>query len=141
MYYKGGNMMHTIRQVINDDEKFRLILRGLNKTFYHQTVTTSQIENYISKQAGIDFSTVFDQYLRTIQIPVLEYTLRDGKLSYRWTNCVKGFNLPLKVSFKGERWIRPTIQWQTLPVYPEGADNFKVDRNFYVEVKEMNRQN
>lgn len=47
MYYKGENMIHTIRQVINDDEKFRQILRGLNKTFYHQTVTTKQVEDYI----------------------------------------------------------------------------------------------
>ena len=50
MYYKGGNMLHTIRQVINNDTIFRKILRGLNKTFYHQTVTTKQVEDYISKQ-------------------------------------------------------------------------------------------
>ena len=47
MYYKGANMLHTIRHVINNDEKFRQILRGLSKDFYHQTVTTQQIENYI----------------------------------------------------------------------------------------------
>ncbi len=135
MYYKGGNMMHTIRQVINNDEKFRQILRGLNKTFYHQTVTTKDIETYISKESGIDLSKVFDQYLRNIEIPVLEYTLKDGKLSYRWTNCVKGFNMPLKINFKGNRWIKPTEEWQSLNMYPEGAEDFKVDRNFYVKVK------
>ena len=140
MYYKGGNMMHTIRQVINNDEKFRQILRGLNKTFYHQTVTSQQIENYISKEAGINLSKLFDQYLRTIQIPVLEYSLKAGKLSYRWTNCVKGFNLPLKVMFKGERWLKPTEEWQSLGMYPENADEFKVDRNFYVNVKKVQSQ-
>ena len=31
-----------------NDEKFRNILRGLNKTFYHQTVTTKQIEDISS---------------------------------------------------------------------------------------------
>ena len=137
MYYKGGNMMHTIRQVINNDEKFRQILRGLNKTFYHQTVTSQQIENYISKEAGINLSKLFDQYLRTIQIPVLEYSLKAGKLSYRWTNCVRGFNLPLKVMFKGERWLKPTEEWQSLGMYPENTDEFKVDRNFYVNVKKV----
>jgi aminopeptidase N len=74
MYPKGASMIHTIRQVINNDEKFRQILRGLGKDFYHQTVTTQQIENYISSKSGIDFSSVFDQYLRTIQIPTLEYS-------------------------------------------------------------------
>jgi aminopeptidase N len=55
MYYKGGNMIHTIRQVINNDEKFRKILRGLNKTFYHQTVTAKQVEDYINQISVIDF--------------------------------------------------------------------------------------
>ncbi len=137
MYYKGGNMIHTIRQVINDDEKFRQILRGLNKTFYHQTVTTKQVEDYISKQSKIDFSKVFDQYLRTTQIPVLEYKTEGNKLLYRYDSCVKGFNLPLKIKFKAEQWIKPTGQWQTLNLYPEGDNTFAVDPNFYIKTKKV----
>ncbi len=137
MYYKGGNMLHTIRQVINDDEKFRQILRGLNKTFYHQTVTTKQVEDYISKQSKIDFSKVFDQYLRTTQIPVLEYKVEGNKLLYRYDSCVKGFNLPLKIKFKTEQWIKPTEQWQTQDLYPEGDNIFAVDPNFYIKTKKV----
>ena len=77
MYYKGGNMLHTIRQIVDNDEKWRQILRGLNSTFYHQTVTTKQIEGYISQQAGIDLSTVFNQYLRDTRVPTLEYYCKD----------------------------------------------------------------
>ena len=102
MYYKGGNMIHMIRQIINDDEKFRQILRGLNKDFYHTTVTTAEIENYISKKSGIDFSKVFDQYLRTTRIPVLNYSVGRQKgttyLIYFWANCIEGFDMPVKVS-------------------------------------------
>ena len=137
MYYKSGNMLHTIRQVINNDEKFRQILRGLNKTFYHQTVTTGQIENYISKKAGIDFSKVFDQYLRTIQVPVLEYKTEGYKLSYRYTNCIKGFNLPLKIKLKTDQWIKPTEDWKTMEWYPEGENKFSVDPNFYIKTKKV----
>jgi aminopeptidase N len=75
MYYKGGNMLHTIRHVINDDEKFRTVLRGLNSKFYQSVVTTKQIESYMSEQSGKDLSKIFDQYLRTTTIPVLEYKL------------------------------------------------------------------
>ncbi len=137
MYYKGGNMIHMIRQVINDDEKFREILRGLNKTFYHQTVTTRQIEDYICKESKHNFSKVFDQYLRTIQIPVLEYKIDGYKLSYRYTNCVKGFDLPLKIIFKTEQWIKPTEKWKTLNLYPEGENKFSVDSNFYIKTKKV----
>jgi len=137
-YYKGGNMIHTIRQVINNDSLFRQILRGLNKTFYHQTVTTKQIEDYISVHAKMNFSKVFDQYLRTTQIPVLEYKQNGYALSFRWSNCVRGFNMPLKINFKGSRWIRPTEKWQNLSLYPEGDKNFSVDRNFYVNTRNAN---
>ncbi len=137
MYYKGGNMLHTIRQAINNDELFRKILRGLNKIFYHQTVATKQIEQYISTQSKIDFSKIFDQYLRTTQIPVLEYKQHGYQLQYRYTNCVRGFNLPLKINFKGQPWIKPTTNWQTLSLYPEGDNSFSVDPNFYINTKKV----
>jgi aminopeptidase N len=140
MYYKGGNMMHTIRQVINNDSTFRQILRGLNKTFYHQTVTTQQIEEYISTQSGINFSKVFDQYLRTTQIPVIEYKIDDYSVSYRWANCVDGFNMPLKVFAGKSIWLHPTKEWQGQK-FADGfsGKDFRVDRNFYVNVKKVDK--
>ena len=133
MYYKGGNMLHTIRQVINNDEKFREIWRGLNKEFYHKTVTTKQIENYISQHAGIDFSKVFDQYLRTVKIPVLEYKIKGNAVSYRWTNCVKGFNFPIKVNVGKDEWIKPTEEWKTLTIANNyDGKTFVPDKNFYI---------
>ena len=102
MYAKGAVMLHTIRKAINDDVVFRNIMIGLNKTFYHQTVTTEQIENYISQQSGINFSKVFDQYLRTTQIPqlVLQYDIKEKILTYEWKNCIKGFNLPVHINYQ-----------------------------------------
>ncbi|HXS58570.1 MAG TPA: M1 family metallopeptidase [Hanamia sp.] len=134
MYYKGGNMIHAIRQVINNDEKFRQILRGLNKTFYHQTVTSKQIQDYINVQSGIDFSKVFDEYLRTTKVPVLEYKKVKGKLLYRWNNVVDGFKMPVKIyDNKGNLiFIKPTQQFQPAP---KGVREIKVDENFYVNTK------
>ncbi len=137
MYYKAANMIHNIRQVINNDSLFRKILRGLNSNFYHQTVTSKQIENYINQQSGIDFSKVFDQYLRTIQIPILETKLIDHNLSYKYSNCVKGFNMPLKISFDREQWIKPTADWQTLKGIKTNYNKFSVDVNFYIKTKKV----
>ena len=80
MYPKGGDMLHTIRQIVNDDEKWRGILRGLNKTFWHQTVMGKQVEDYISAQAGVNLGKVFDQYLRTTKIPIFEYRIAGDTL-------------------------------------------------------------
>ena len=135
MYYKGANLLHTIRQIVNDDEKWRQILRGLNKTFYHQTVTTQQIENYISQQAGRNLSQVFDQYLRDVRIPTLEYQQTGNKLKYRWTNTVAGFEMPLKVDFGtgNYEWIYPSNDWKTIKRKPEP----KADVNFYVKTQKV----
>lgn len=135
MYPKGGNMLHTLRQILNNDEKWRTILRGLNSTFYHQTVTTKQIEDYLSQQIGIDLKPFFDQYLRDIRIPTFEYKVQGNNLEYRWTNCVPGFNMPVKVSVNGkEQWIKPQAEWTNLPQ----KSNFlklEVYNDFYVNVK------
>jgi aminopeptidase N len=140
MYPKSGNMLHSIRQVIDNDEKFRIILRGLNKIFYHQTVTTKQIENYVSNQSNFNFEKIFDQYLRTTQIPILQYKVEGDKISFKYDSCVSGFNLPVKVSFgatdKSEQWIKPTQKWQTINL-AEWYDKktFTVNPNFYIKTK------
>ena len=138
MYAKGGNMLHTIRHIINDDEKWRGILRGLNKDFWHQTVTTGQVENYISQKSGIDLSKVFDQYLRTKDIPVLEYKTDGKNLTYKYSNTVEGFAMPLRVLINGkEALLKPTGQIQTYNS-PDEIKTFEVDRNFYVNTGKMN---
>ena len=137
MYYKGGNMLHTIRQVINDDEKFRSILRGLNSTFYHKVVTTQEIESYMSKESGKDLSKIFDQYLRTTMIPVLEYKISGNNLSYRWAHCVKGFNMPVKISGTVE-WLKPGEEWKNVTLTADIRNNgLKIDRSFYITVKKV----
>jgi aminopeptidase N len=137
MYYKGGNMLHTIRQVINDDEKFRSLLRGLNSTFYHKVVTTQEIESYMSKQSGKDLSKIFDQYLRTTMIPVLEYKMSGDNMSCRWANCVKGFNMPVKISGTVE-WLNPGEEWKNVTPTADMRNNgLKVDRSFYITVKQV----
>ena len=137
MYYKGANMLHTIRQLVNDDEKFREMLRGLNKDFYHQTVTTQQIESYINEKTGQNLTPVFDQYLRSTKIPKLEYKVEKHKLKYRWTNCVPGFDMRLKGYVNGqEKWLTPTTEWQELKDLPKKF-SFKADENFYVNTNQV----
>jgi len=132
MYPKGGNLLHTIRQVVADDDRWRTVLRGLQSTFRHQIVTGRQVQDYISEQTGRDFSRVFAQYLTTTQIPVLEYRVEGATLHYRWADVVPGFDLPVRAALGGDgmTWLRPTEAWQQAPV--AGAEAFRVDENFYV---------
>lgn len=137
MYFKGANLLHTIRHIIDNDEKWRKILRGLNKDFYHKTVTTQEIEEYLSKESCVDLSKVFDQYLRDTKIPEFTYKFDGKKLQYKWTNTVNDFDMPVKVIIDGETiLLKPTTSIKTKKL-SKTPSSLKVDRNFYVTSKKM----
>jgi len=132
MYYKGANMLHTLRQLINDDEKWRQMLRTLNSTFYHQTVTTQQIEDCLAEESGLDLKSFFNQYLRSIKIPNLELLYKDKILKYKWTNVVKNFKMPVQIIIgTKEHWITPCAEWQTFKTKSSRLP-VKVKRDFYI---------
>ncbi len=143
MYYKGSNLLHTIRHSMNNDSAFRKILTGLNATFYHQTVTSLQVEKYISDHAGYNYSKVFDQYLRNTQIPQLEfYFSNDNKsVSYRYYNCITGFNLPLVLRNDADSLnIFPSPSWQTTVITSKKAklfDKKTIEKMYYIKVKQV----
>jgi aminopeptidase N len=137
MYAKGANMLHTIRQVVDNDTRWRQILRGLNEEFRHQIVTSSQVENYISQKSGKDLSKVFDQYLRHTHIPVFEYYIDIGTdtLYYRWKADVKGFDMPVKVTLDddGYTFVNPIAgEWKEVSLNIDNPEDFQIDNNFYV---------
>ncbi len=131
MYYKAGNMLHTIRHIIDDDEKWRSILRGINSEFRHQTVTTGQIESYISRQSGIDLSQFFDQFLRSTKLPKFMYEVDGQRISCWLDDVVDGFaypvellinDRPLRLSASANR---QTVDWDST------IESVELDRNFY----------
>lgn len=137
MYYKGGNMLHTVRQIVNDDEKWRGVLRGLQSTFRHKITTGAQVQAYISKASGVDLSKVFQQYLTTTRLPALEYSRSGTTVRYRWADVVRGFDMPVDVFTAPGNEVRlaPTEQWQSLTLPVDGT--FIVDEDYYVTTKRM----
>ena len=136
IYTKGANVLHTLRQIANDDEKWRMILRGLNKKFYHQTVESKQIEDYISLNIGFDLSTFFNQYLRDIRIPNFEYRIEDGVLTYRWVNVIEKFTMPLEIEALEKKIILyPETTKKSIKI---NSDKIKINRNYYVDSVKIN---
>ena len=132
MYSKGSNLLHTIRQITNNDQLWRQTLRGLNKNFYHKTVTTSEIEDYISNSIGFNLKFVFDQYLRNTKIPVFEYNYNGRRIKYRWSNVIDGFDMPIKIFVDGkELLLNPIKKWKSKEIK---SKIIEVDRNFYVDI-------
>ncbi len=138
MYYKGANMIHMLRQLTKNDEKWRQILRKMNTEFYHQTVSSSQIESFLSKEIGWNLKFFFNQYLRDVRIPVLEYRIDGGKLNYRWNNVVSGFDMPVELMNKKKSlWLYPTESWQTTTI---ALSKIVIDSDYYVNLKKLKKK-
>ena len=135
MYYKGANLLHTLRQIVADDEKWRSILRGMNETFYHQTVTTQEIEDYLNSHIEVDLKPVFDQYLRTTDIPLFRHEIKDGKLYFHYDNVVTGFSMPIQVAINGSlHMLQPQEEEQVFSL-DQPIKKVEVNPNFYVGVQ------
>ncbi len=134
MYDKGTAIMHMIRTLTNDDEKFRQMLRGLSQTFYHKTITTAEVEQYVAAHTGLALDTFFNQYLRSKSVPRLEYYIKKKHLYYRFTDIVPGFTLPLTATAgSSSAAIKPTADWQQIR-WKRGY-NVRFSKDFLIEVK------
>lgn len=138
-YYKGSAMLHMIRQ-ITGDSVFRLWLRELNQRFYHQTVNSAQILESLNSFTKMDLAYMFDQYLRSVQVPVFEYKIIGDNLEYRWNECVANFKMPLKISIGGgqNEFVYPTTQWQKVSIANRSNKNVVVSNSFYCHTKQVN---
>lgn len=137
MFAKGRNIVHMIRLIVNDDEKFRQTLRKMNSVFYHKIVSSEIIETFLIEETGLHLNGFFDQYLRTTLIPTFEYKVNGDSLKFRFTNCIPEFEMPLKVQL-GENiiWLDAKASWQTTQVPTSNFTNslLTVDKGFYVDV-------
>ena len=71
-------------------------------------------------------------------IPALEYKFTGDNMYYRWTNCVAGFNMPVKLNGSGDDWLKATTEWKTVAATADILkDGLKIDRNFYITVKRV----
>ena len=138
MYNKGGVLHHMIRTLLDDDEKWRTILRGLNEDFYQQTVDYSDVVGYLNKHTGIDLNKTFEQYVKHKTIPTLEIIQnKPGVFMIRWIAEVDGFDMPVHIiDEQGNRQrITPTTDFQIFRLDGFDRESFQVDTfNYYIGV-------
>ena len=135
MYYKGANLIHMTRILLDDDKKWRELLRGMNKEFGLKTTTTEEIVAYINKITGKNLSKIYDQYLRYAQIPVLEHKQEGNQVYYRWQADVENFDMPIRIKRGGKmEWIKPEKEWKKIKLNSEFSPDIL---NFYIRLKKI----
>lgn len=140
MYFKGALFLHTLRGMLNDDEKWFSLVKEVYHTFKYQSILTEDMIHLFSQCYGRDMTPIFNQYLRRADLPVLQLAFDEAnkKVLYRWEAEEPGFNMPIRVGdAKDWQSIEPTQAWQSLDS-PLGKDAFQVATElYYVEVERL----
>jgi aminopeptidase N len=118
IYPKGAVMLHTLRNVINNDKIWFEILKDLHADFRHQTVDTQQIIKYINQKAQQDLTYFFRQYLYHPLPPRLQYRKNGKHWEARWQAETPNFKMPIEIEVKNGQFKRFEIspEWKKLAI-------------------------
>ena len=117
MYHKGSAVLHTIRNLIENDSLWYDLMLSMTDHFKHQTIDGRDVLNYINEKSGYNFDELYEQYLYTANLPQFQYKIirKRGKnyLQYRWEANEK-FDMPIKLRLKPNEWswVYPSKEWQ-----------------------------
>jgi len=139
MYYKGALMLNTLRHVINDDAKWWDLILNYSLMYKKDIIDTETVINYFSQKAGMDFTPIFDQYLRYKDIPVLQVKSKGKILEYRWVTDVKNFAMPVGILVDGkEMRLSATNNWQSVTLDLGKPEKIELQRSkFYVKFQKL----
>lgn len=138
IYFKGTWMLHTIRNIVNNDKIWFEALKALTEKYKRSNVTTEQIISFLSSKTGVNLSPYFNLYLRTNIIPNVEYELIDKgsetELRYRWTGESPDFAFPIKAGYDLNSYevIVPKKEWQSKTFKKDGAKELKIATELFL---------
>ena len=140
MYFKGALFLHTLRNVVDDDARWFALIRDVFQKFKYRNILTEELVAFVNERLGRDVTPLLDQYLRRIDLPVLElaFSEADGTVAYRWKADERAFAMPIKVGAPSAwQTIQPTTDWQVMKT-PLSKDAFEVATDlFYVQVRKQ----
>ncbi len=138
MYFKGALFINTLRNVLNDDQKWWALLHDFYQHFKYQTIMTEDIVAYFNRKTEMDLTPIFNQYLRHTALPALELKFGDGTVSYRWQADEPKFAMPVQVGTKAH-WqiIHPTTEWQTMKTELTKQDFEVATELYYIDVRKL----
>ncbi len=132
-YFKGALLLNTLRNVVNDDQKWFALIRDIFKRFKYQNIMTEDMVAFVNQKLGWNATPIFDQYLRHANLPTLELRFDSGaqSVAYRWQADEAAFAMPIRVG-QAPRWeiITPTTEWKTMNT-PLTRSEFQVATDLY----------
>lgn len=138
MYYKGAQLLNTLRHIVNDDEKWWAILYKYAETYRKQVIGTETVVKFFNSESGMNLTPVFNQYLRYRNIPILQLRTSGTNIEYRWKTDVENFEMPIEIKANGENIrLKATNNWQQLDGI-KSAESINVEKEkFFVKLEKI----
>ena len=137
MYYKGANFVHTLRTILNDDEKWWDLLKSFVSTYQYQTIKTDDVLAHFQSYYNIDLQPVFDQYLSHKKLPKLLIKKQNDRLEIKWQTDVENFQMPININFENkEKRFLVTNNWKEIQQFSSirSLKNHIDRRNMYFKI-------
>ncbi|AFU70271.1 aminopeptidase N, peptidase M1 family [Psychroflexus torquis ATCC 700755] len=139
MYYKGANMLNTLRSVIDNDEKWWSLLKEFHKTFKYQTIQANDVINFYNSRTELNLKPIFDQYLKYSSIPELQLKFDKNKTLYlRWKTDVENFKMPIDFQNVEEGQLSRAVidnNWKKIEVELEDLGDLAINKyGYYITI-------
>ena len=137
MYYKGAQLLNTLRHIVNDDEKWWKMILKYSETYRHKIIDTQTVISFFSAETKMNLAPIFNQYLNYTAIPVLEYKIEKNKIEYRWKTAVADFKMPIVLFEKGkEIRLNGTNDWQSYKIKKDEEISFE-KKKFFIRLLKL----
>lgn len=142
IYYKGANMIHTLRNLVADDELWFQTLLKFTTEFKHKITHTEEVIAFFNRELGKNYSAFFEQYLYHKEIPVLQLRKKGKRIEARWKVFAKNFEMPVELVFiesENVYRINLTNDWIKTDLKVKDIEKVKFDNyHFYYDIEFLN---
>jgi len=145
-YKKGALLVHNIRRIVNDDQKFFDVLRGFLRKYSFSVATAMDFKKYLEEQTGIDFTLFFNQWYFGEGFPIFDVSWKknNGNIeiliehtgsSSTNPSFIVDLDVRIVKADGSDDWvqfpIRSTRELLTLKINGEVSD-IEIDPGFYI---------
>lgn len=134
MYAKGALFVHTLRCQIDDDVLWYEIIKEMHQVFRHKTTNYQEVLNYFNSKTKIDFTPIFESYIKCDEIPELGVYMEKSKklvtLSLKNPSKTSALNMRIKYVVDGKE-SQAMLNSKDIVEIPYQKDFKLIENNYF----------
>ncbi len=139
MYYKGANMLHSLRSTVNNDSLWWKTIKKFHENFKHTTTNTTAVIKFFEDETKMNLAPIFRQYLKFAELPKLLIKRENKTVLVKWEAKAENFSLPVEV-ITNNKTLRTQVSTREFTKLQIGnSEDFKLNNySFYFKTEVIN---